>query len=49
MQIDSEVVHIGLMIGQYVLLPFGWWAAKKFREGIVSELKTHVDETMNGR
>ena len=43
---DPEWIHIGLMIGQYVLLPVGLWAAKRFKQSIIKELKAHEDARM---
>lgn len=43
---QPETIHILLMVGQYVLIPFALWAFKRFKQGIVDDLKAHVDLTM---
>ncbi|MDE2102395.1 MAG: hypothetical protein KGL39_34430 [Patescibacteria group bacterium] len=46
MQIDfsnPETIHIALIIGQYTIAPIALWAARKFKNSIVDDLKAHVD------
>lgn len=43
---QPETIHILLIIGQYVLVPFALWMFKKFKQSIITDLKAHVDLTM---
>jgi len=43
---NPEFIHIWLMVGQYVLVPFAAWSARAFKRSIINELKAHVDSTM---
>lgn len=43
---DPELIHIWLMVGQYVLVPFAVWAARAIKNSLVLELKQHVDDTI---
>lgn len=43
---QTETVHVLLIVGQYILVPFAIWAFRRFKDSIVDELKAHVDATM---
>lgn len=43
---NPEVVHIWLMVGQYVLVPVALWAANTIKKAIIEDVKQHVDKTM---
>ena len=43
---NAEYVHIGLMVGQYVIIPFTIWAARSYKQSIIDTLKAHVDATI---
>lgn len=47
--LDAERWHIGLMIGQYVILPLALWAAHSYKRSIINEMKHHVDTAVNGK
>lgn len=50
MQIDfsnPETIHVLLIIGQYTIVPIALWAARRVKNSIVEELKTHVDEKLD--
>lgn len=43
---QPETIHILLIVGQYVLIPFALWSFRRFKASIVEDLKAHVDATM---
>lgn len=41
----AEYVHIWLVVGQYVLFPFAFWAARKIKH----EILDYIDARINGQ
>lgn len=43
---QPEMIHIWLMLGQYIIIPITIWAARAYKNSIIDELKEHVNTTI---
>ena len=45
----TEYLHISLLLGQYIILPFVLWGVNVAKRTIIRDINAYVDKRVNGK